>query len=343
MLKKIFNLLVFILLLTILFWTCSYKDNSYGDFEHIIVFADSTIYKNVRPELEQIFDQFVYTPVSEKSFYLELKPIDLLDSYKQYRNLIFIGLLDGEDPVSQYLNRSLGPEVQQALKEGRIFQIFQEDLFAKEQITLILAATELMTLKQNLLTFQESIYKRMEEYYFERLERLMFIKGEQSVLEDYIATKYGWKIRIQHDYHLAKESDDGNFVWLRRLEPDRSLFVYRFKAEGLDREQSDWLIDKRDSLGTIYFESDSVSREDTYMVHTEICGSPALKLIGIWQNHNLFIGGPFRTYAFFDPEQEFIYMIDILVTAPNKRKKPYLDQLEVMANTFRLLPNRTAL
>jgi len=343
LLRKIFKSMVIFLVIIIYYGACSYKDNSYGDFEHVIVFADSMIYKNIRPELEQIFDQFVYTPMSEKSFYLELKPLDLLDNYKQYRNLVFIGVLDGEDPVSQYLDKSLAPEVQQALKEGRVFQIFQEDLFAKEQITLILAATDLMTLKQNLLAFQDNIYQHMEEYYFERLERLMFFRGEKTELGDYIATKYGWKIRIQHDYHLAKESDDGNFIWLRRLDPDRSLFVYRFKSTGLNREDSDWLIDKRDSLGTVYFESDSISKEDTYMVHTEFCGLPAIKLIGIWQNHTLFIGGPFRTYAFFDPEQEYIYMVDILVTAPNKRKKPYLDQLEVMANSFRLLPNRTVL
>ena len=171
----------------------------------------------------------------------------------------------------------------------------------------------------------------------------MFFKGEQTELEDYIATNYGWKIRIQHDYYLVKESEDGNFIWLRRLDPDRSLFVYRFKAKGLDREDSGWLIEKRDSLGTIYFESDSVSKEDSYMVNTEFCGFPAVKLIGIWQNHKLFIGGPFRTYAFFDPEQKYIYMVDILVTAPDKRKKPYLDQLEVMANTFRLLTSRTSM
>jgi hypothetical protein len=330
-------------MLIIFHWTCSYKDSSYGEFEHIIVFADSMLYENVRPELEQIFDQFVYTPVTEKSFYLDIKPLDLLDNFKQYRNLMFVGLLDGEDNISQYIDKSLSPEIQQAVREGRIFQIFQEDLFAKEQMGIIFSATDLITLKQNLAASAENIYQQMEKYYFERLERSMFFRGEKTVLEDYIANKLGWKIRIQHDYHLVKESDDGNFVWLRRLNPDRSLFIYRFAAKEMDVANSGWLIDLRDSLSTIYYESDSVSKKDTYTVHTEFCDQPALKLIGVWQNHKLFIGGPFRTYAFFDPKQKYIYMIDILVTAPSKRKKPYLDQLEVMANTFQLLPDRQAL
>jgi hypothetical protein len=321
-----------------IFSACGYKDSSYGEYEHIIVFADSALYKNIRPELEQTFDQFVYTPITEKSFYLELKPLHHLDKYKKYRNLLFIGLLDGEDDVSQYITQSFDIEVQQAIKAGRIFHIFQEDLFAKEQMVIFLSSTDLITLKQNLIAASDEIYKKLESYYFERLERLMFAKGEKKVLE-----KYGWRIKIQHDYNLVKESDDGNFIWLRRINPDRSMFVFRFPADSLIMSDSQWLIDLRDSLTTIYYEGDSISQKDTYTVHTQFDDHTALKLVGIWQNHKLYIGGPFRTYAFFDKEQNYVYVIDILVTAPTRRKKPYLDQLEVIANSFQLLPARLSL
>ena len=136
MLKRTFDVLVVLLLLQILFSECAYKDSSYGDFEHIIVFADSSIFKNVRPELEQIFDQYVYTPVAEKSFYLELKPLQNLNNFKKYRNLMFIGVLDGADNVSEYISEALSAEVQNEIRDGKIFQIFQEDLFAKEQMNI---------------------------------------------------------------------------------------------------------------------------------------------------------------------------------------------------------------
>ena len=343
MLKKIFEVFFLLILMFSIFSACAYKDSSYGEYEHIIVFADSTLYKNIRPELEQTFDQFVYTPITEKSFYLELQPLQRLDKYKKYRNIMFIGLLDGKDVVSQYITQSFDTEVQNAIKQGKIFDIFQEDLFAKEQMVIFLASTDLITLKQNLIAASDEIYKKLENYYFDRLERLMFTKGEKTVLEEYIAEKYGWRIRIQHDYHLVKESDAGNFVWLRRINPDRSLFVFRFPADSLIMSDSQWLVDLRDSLTTIYYEGDSIAQKDTYTVHTEFHDHAALKLVGVWQNHKLYIGGPFRTYAFFDQDQKYIYVIDILVTAPTRRKKPYLDQLEVMANSFQLLPGRLSL
>jgi hypothetical protein len=343
LLKRAFDAFVVSLLLQIIFSACAYKDSSYGDFEHIIVFADSLIYTHVRPELEQIFDQYVYTPVAEKSFYLELKPLQNLNNFKKYRNLMFIGILDGKDNVSEYISKALGAEVQNEIRDGKIFQIFREDLFAKEQMNIFLTSVDLITLKQNLISTGDAIYKTLEEFYFDRLERLMFVKGEQKIIEDYIAEKLGWRIRVQHDYHVAKESQDGNFVWLRRLNPDRSLFVYRFSADSMVQQESNWLMDIRDSLTTIYFEGDSISKNDTYTVHTQFHGQPALKLVGVWQNHNLYIGGPFRTYAFYDSEQKYTYVIDILVTAPTRRKKPYLDQLEVMANSFQLLPARLSM
>jgi hypothetical protein len=69
-------------------------------------------------------------------------------------------------------------------------------------------------------------------------------------------------------------------------------------------------------------------------------GKETKKLTGIWQNHQHYLGGPFRTYAFADSTQKYIYLIDISITAPGERKKPYLTQLEIMANTFQFVDQK---
>ena len=200
---------------------------------------------------------------------------------------------------------------------------------------MILIARSPDDLRQNIKAYSDDIFNQMDEYHFRRLERLMFLRGEQTALEEYFINNLGWKIRVQHDYHIVKESEDGSFVWLRRFKPDRNLFVYRFKGDTTMLNE-EYLTAVRDSLGKVHFEGDSVSKEDTYAINTTFKGKPAITLIGVWQNHRHYIGGPFKSYTFYDKNTDNLYMVDIMVTAPGKRKKPFLDQLDTIARTFTL-------
>jgi len=336
LLRKVFHNIILISLVQLSVSSCDYKPASFGDFEKIVVFADSTVFKQVQTELEQIFDQFIYTPHSERSFYLDLQPLENLETYQTRRNLLFIGSLDGQDRVSEFVKRALSPQVQKSVEDGDVFEIFKENLFASEQEVIFISASNIQMLKRNLSDRKDIIFNRLNSSYFQRLKNAMFLKGEQFFLEDYLVSEYGWKIRVQHDYEMVKETEDKNFVWFRRLNPDRCLFVYRFPFKNLD-DEGEWIYNMRDSLTTIYFEADSIDRVDTYIQIVEFLGRESKKLTGIWQNHQHYIGGPFRTYAFTDENQQYMYLLDISTTAPGLRKKPYLDQLEVMANTFQFV------
>jgi hypothetical protein len=269
----------------------------------------------------------------ERSFILDHQPLQKFDTYKTRRNLLFIGLLNEDDKVSAFINSSLSRQTKQSVTEGRVFEIFKEDLFSTEQTVMFFPGTDIENLKKNLSDRDEIIFNKLNNYNFKRLKKAMYLKGEQYDLEDYIATKYGWKIRVQHDYELVMDSDDENYIWLRRLNPDRNLFVFQFPANQF-KDDGQWLYQLRDSLTTIFYEADSIAREDSYLQYVDFLGRKAIKLTGIWQNHKHIIGGPFRTYAFTDDSGKYAYLIDLSVTAPGKRKKTFLDQLEVMAHTF---------
>jgi len=342
LLKKTYCRLLLVLMVLSFTTSCDYKPASFGDFEKIVVFADTILYQQVQTELEQTFDQFIYTPHSERSFYLDLQPLEMFDTYKTRRNLLFLGLLDGQDQVSKFVKSALSLQAQENVKNGDVFEIFREDLFATEQEVIFLPANDAGMLRKNLSDRKDIIFNRLNSSYFSRLKNAMFMKGEQLIIEEYLVQEYGWKIRIQHDYQIVKEVEDKSFVWFRRLNPDRCLFIYRFPFKKLDEEGS-WLYHTRDSLATVYFEGDSIDIADSYIQFLEFQGRNAIKLTGIWQNHQLYIGGPFRTYAFSDENEKYIYIIDISSTAPGHRKKPYIDQLEVMANTFQITDEKNML
>jgi hypothetical protein len=334
--KRIFSRKLFIFIVFILIFACDYKPSSFGSFQKIVVFADSSLFKAVQTELEQTFDQYIYTPHTERSFYLDLQPLNAFETYKTRRNLLFIGLLDGGDEVSSFITESLSPQVKESVRNNQIFEIFKPDLFSTDQVVIFLTAKDIPTLSSNLNAQGEYIFKQLNKLYFERLEKAMFLKGEQLILEDYLAEEFGWKMRIQHDYELVKKEESGDFAWFRRLNPDRSLFLHRFQSDGFDQD-GEWLYTLRDSITSVFYEGDSIDRKDTMLQIVDFAERSALKLTGVWQNSKHLIGGPFRTYAFYDEASKYIYVIDISVTAPGQLKKQFLDQLEVMANSITLL------
>ena len=324
------------LLLMLFFISCDHKKQSIGEFDLIHVFADSSIYQNTLPALEQIFNQYIYTPRAEKSFYLQWEPIEKLGIYQYKRNLLFIGLFNQEDAASVYIMKMVSPDLQKAILDEKIFHIFQENLFAENQMSIILLAPNITQLMENINRYGDAIYRELEKYYFERLEENMFSIEEQKDLEKYLADNFAWKIRVPYDYKLVRQSMNGSFIWLRNLKPDRNIFVYRFFTACFDDSEY-FLFNLRDSLTTVYFEGDSIVRDDSYSVKTELAGWSSTKLVGVWKNNKYLVGGPFRMYTFFDQDSQYQYVIDLSVLAPNRRKKPYLDELEVIVNSFQLI------
>ncbi len=331
--KKSFNQFSVIGISLFLLFACDYKPASFGSFQKIIVFADSTIYKSIQPELEQTFDQFVYTPHSERSFFLDFHPVSALDTYKSRRNILFIGVIGASDAVSEFVTGSLSEQTRQAVNENKVFEIFRDNIFASEQTVMFFPGKDAEQIAKNLRDRGQLIFEKLHALYLTKMESAMFFEGEQTTLEEYLAKSYDWKVRVQHDYRLVKEEPGGKVVWFRRLNPDRNLFIYRFPGEK-NLDKVDWTFDLRDSLTTIYYEADSIDRTDSYAQIIDFRGEKAIKLTGIWQNHKLLIGGPFRTIIFYDPATGYTYLLDMCVTAPGEMKKNYLDQLEIMARSF---------
>ena len=60
----------------------------------------------------------------------------------------------------------------------------------------------------------------------------------------------------------------------------------------------------------------------------------AIRLDGVWQNEKHVMGGPFRSYGFYDENDGRLYMIDLAVYAPGERKYQYIRQLDGIASTF---------
>jgi hypothetical protein len=317
------------------FFGCEPKLGVWGDQDRVYVFADSLLWLDIKGEVEEGLGQVLYTPQTEQNFYFEWQPLRKLNEYEKRMNLLFIGVQNEKNEVNDYLKKILPAAFKQGTAEGKFFYLFQDDLFNRGQIGLFLYAADRVRLKKNFNALKEKIFTELSDKYFKRLKEIMYRKGEQKKKEQYLADYFGWKIRVQHDYYIANQDLKENYVWLRRFDPDRWFSVWKIKGDS-SLLNLDSLIAIRNKLGKKVYSGDYVDTTETYLKIADFQGKETMKLVGLWINDSLQVGGPFRSYALYHKPDSSLYFIDYAVMATTMLKKPFLDQLEVIARTFEI-------
>ncbi|HFE53122.1 MAG TPA: DUF4837 family protein [Bacteroidetes bacterium] len=212
----------------------------------------------------------------------------------------------------------------------------KRDPWVKKQLLVVFTAKDLTTLKKRLRENQNLLFDLFNDFVNEQVKKRMFATLEQKDIEKHLLEKYGWMVRVQHDYFIALEKP--NFVFLRRTSPKRErwLFVLWEHTNDPARLSKEWVLEKRKEVGEKYYGGDRILDLDLTVKETNFNGRYALQFDGIWENPTKIAGGPWRAYAFYDEPTGNLYLIDLAVFAPDDEKKmPFLRQLDVMAHTFR--------
>ncbi|MBN2366526.1 MAG: DUF4837 family protein [Calditrichaeota bacterium] len=341
MMKKIHILNLFVLFVVMIFsgWDCKTKINALGEDDVIYVFADSSDRIEYEEPLNSIFGQFIQTPIMEREFLLRWKPFENFEEYKNYKNIFIMGRLNSKDPVSQNVRGLLKEEVIEGVEDGRFFYIPKEDVWASNQYVMIMVANTVDDMIQKIYDLGDLAYDNFTQYYYKRLREQMFRHMEQKELQSYIERHFPFTMRIQHDYFIANENIEENFVWIRRVQPDRSILVHWLPLSEGFRLNSRWIIDERNRLAEKIYSGDVIVEEETRAFVTQFKRWNAIRLEGTWRNDSLVIGGPFRNITFVDSATNRIYMVDYYVQAVGERKIPFLHQLKVIIYSFDTLQN----
>ncbi len=333
------GLITFLLLVSIiLFLNCSAPGMTGGEDDVIYVFADSLDWTHYEDPFNEIFGQLIRTPIMESEYVLIWKPFEEFKNYQKYKNIFIIGRLDGKDGVSENIRDLLNEEIINGVREGKYFYIPKIDAWTRDQYVMIFVAESTDDMIQKVIDLGELAYQDFRKYYFQRLKAKMFSQMEQKKLQEHLENHFPFTMRLQHDYFIANESLEENFVWIRRMNPDRSISVHWIPFKGDLTLNPQWVIEERNRLAAEFYSGDIVVEDETRALSFNFKGWNALKLEGIWRNDSLIVGGPFRNITFLDSATNRIYMIDYYVQAIGKRKVPYLDQLTVLAYTFQPLP-----
>jgi len=338
---------LFLLAVMVLLSSCSNsKSPAIGNEDDIIVFADSMMFYNIEPEMLHVFEKIIYTPQPENLFNLKREDLKSLGKLKKRKNIIFLGTLDSDDKVSQYIKSSLDSSVTQLVKDGKDFFFNKKDLWAKDQLVMFLTSENLDSLRKNILSKHEELLYSFRKISNERLfAKIYKPRLEKREIEAKLLKNYDWMMYIQPDVELARNDSVNNFVWLRagRNTPiERWVFVHWVDNANTNYLSNDSLISIRNRLTEKFFHVDdsvcvkiSNGMSKPKITQSSFDGRYALMCQGFWSFTDKSGGGPFISYSFLDENTGRFYMVDASIFAPKYYKKKLLQRADVILNSFR--------
>lgn len=314
---------------------CERKLTGWGDDADIHVLADSLLWQNTEPALKDIFEKPIITPQDETIFTLQKAN---LENFQRYKNLLFLATLDSDGEVSQIVQNNLSPQAREKVEQGN-YVFLQKEKWASDQLIMFLVSTDSATLKQKITENKDYIFNLFDSYWNEAKKEQIYRPGREEELEAYVLKKYGWTFEVPYDYQIFIEKPDSNFVMLRRMLPERWLFVHWIENEDPAILSEEWVINTRDTLGKRFYEGDKVELiyNQPDIEEVDFLGRRAFKIKGLWRNDIKEAGGPFRNYTFYDETSKRIYMLDYAIFSPRLKrpKRMYLRQAEIILHTFK--------
>jgi hypothetical protein len=271
--------------------------------------------------LEARFGRTYRVPQEEALFkIIHLKP-EQFETYRGYKNVLILA-----SPASE--SRSLFVE---AFGEKDPGIYVGSNVFGPGDFVIGVFAPK----EELLRSFVDSEMNAIEDAVMGRLykfyEKKVYFSGRNKRLSKEIQEKYGFTLDLPEGYGIVREEE--NFVSFAKHFPDRFLFVYwednpRSLEPGI-------LMDLRDSLTRQYYDDDYIERGLSVSEKDSFQGEDAVRVIGVWQNDEEIMGGPFQFLAFNHKDR--FWMVDMGVYAPDKVEKlEYVLREEIVARTLTL-------
>ena len=317
---------------------CQPLPESVGPNQEILALVDSTDWKVLETPLREAFEKVLLTPQEEKVFRIQRGELEDFEGLKhKLRKILLVAApLDATHPTSEFLGSLLSPNVRKGIRAGEFSVFWKEDLWARDQTVLFVTGAGPGDLVEGIRTEADRLYATVEQARNERVARLIYHYGERNDLTARLAHVYGWQVRVPSGFKLQDADADSGFVLLEKEDPSRWLFVYWEDGISPDRLTGDWCVRKRDAITGRFFDGDRIAVGTAETTQTEFAGKLAFSLQGLWENEASWKGGPFRSYAFVDVDLDRFFLVDVGIFSPNRRKEPYLRQVDMMARTFKL-------
>ncbi len=330
--------IILLMVVAIVFIGCSTKKSSVGSGGTVVVVVDPLDRPTIRKQIELSFTQKIKTPQPEPLFNLVWTDADLLENHTRSPLILLASTLDGDGPTAKLLRRMLSSEVLAGVESGEFSIFVHSDAWASDQQLYILVGRNRRELAERAVEWCDSIAKWAIKYERLRLQDDLYSRNEQKSLERELHDKYGFYIRIQHDYVIAQENDSLNFIRFIRYHPERWFMIAWGDMADSSELTPQFVYNKRKEFGNMFL--DPVMHYDDHWDSNEdlLNGQNAILVRGVWATVGPTGGGPFFSYGIWVSAEKRYYIVGGSVFVPDQSKMNYLWQLDAIVQTF--LPPR---
>ncbi len=339
-------LITVITLVSVFYFTACETSNkpAQGLEDEIYVVADSTEYAELSRALDSAFQKIIYTPQPERLFTLLRISPNQLERYKNKKNLLIVAPLNSKSLTSQFIHTAVDSAAIQKIEGKKDFIIKKEDLWARNQLVMILTAPTIQDLEFKILNNKDNLLYAFQKVSDKRLEQSVYnSRYEQQPLEGKLLKEYGWLIYVQADFKLALDVPQDNFVWLRRSpgsDMERWVFIHWIDNASPAYLSEDSVRAIRNRMTKKFYrttdDSAYVVIASDYYTSSEVNfhGKYAIFTQGLWELNIKGMGGPFINYTFFDENTNRLYMLDGSIYAPKYYKRNLIQQMDVLLQSF---------
>jgi hypothetical protein len=348
--KKILDLkrllILFIsLIFSLAIFSCDQSEKpAMGSEDEIYVVADSLEFEKLKGPLNAAFEKLIYTPQPEKLFILHRISLNELEEYRAKKNIIIIAPLDSKSTASDFVKAVIDSSIERKIRDEEEFAVKKHDLWAKDQLVLILTAPSVQKLQSKIINNKDDLLYSFQKISDRRLtQNLYSSRYEQEEVEGKLLKEYGWVIYVQSDFELAINDPQSKFVSLKRApEQDMEKWIFVHWIDNVSPEylNGDSVRTIRNRLTKTYYTNKNDSSyitiaKDYYMTsEVNFNGKYAILTQGLWEENPKGKEGPFINYTFYDDRSKRVYMLDGCIYAPKYYKRNLIQQADVLLQSF---------
>jgi hypothetical protein len=283
-------------------------------------------------KLAASLEREVVTVQYEKAYTVTLVTTGDLKNQNSRKNIVVIDYLEPPDNLSKAI-LDLAASAKDELMEGKSNMFHRDDRWARGQVVVGITAPTAAELDEFVTGKSDEIFDYIADVVQARLNRSLFLAGEQELVTQRLAETYGWSLRLPPRYEVDEKYAAERVIKILNDRPARMITVYW--------EDGDWespettCLDRKKMLAWKYWDEDEIVDGTLEVDKGDFVGMPAVHLTGNWENKKYVIGGTFTTYCFTCTKCGRHYVVDAAVFAPGLEKLPLMRELEAILVTFK--------
>jgi hypothetical protein len=313
--------------------------NAVGSYSDVAILTSPQLLP-VATTLEQALEAKVEYSLQPEST-LDVDIFDFRDRKEAaiYKNVIVLGLLEGNDAGSRELKRQLAGESMKGSAERDLFLATREDLYSRNQNVLFLAGHERNLMQSAARRQAPAIRGQIELSNRSRLLSFLTSLGRRYPVEEQIRELGGFRLQVPQDYEATRffGNRERGSIEIAARNPTRTVAIAWEPAPGPEiLDDHAYLLERRRRWGEGYLDETLQDAGGFVWSQSSFLGAELPELAGFWEGPTY--GGPFRTTFYYDAPTKRLFGINRLCYAPNLPKHVYMRETLAVAESFEPRP-----